>query len=315
MNDRILKGILLMLGFCVTAPFIDMFSKLATQTLPVGQVTLARFVVQAALMAPVMVLMGLSWRMSRRAFRLSMLRAGVSILSTYTFVAAVRVMPLADALAIAFVEPFIILLLGWLFMGEEVGPRRLVACGVGFLGALFVIQPSFSAFGAVALFPLMTALFFALYILITRALAEDLHPVAMQVHTAWMAVLVCAPVLWLFDGSGVGPLDPVMPEGWAWAWMIGVGFAATVSHMLMTFALRLAPASTIAPFHYSEILGAVALGYLVFGDFPNLLSWLGILIITGSGLYLIHRERIAAQRRKAPPAGNPAAAAPASPGH
>jgi drug/metabolite transporter (DMT)-like permease len=121
-TDRILTGVALMIGFCIFAPLIDVASKLAAQEVPVGVVTLGRFVVQGTLMAPVVILMGLSFRLTRRTLGLTTLRAIMSIASTYCFVAAVKVMPIADALAIAFVEPFIILLIGKLVLSEQVGP-------------------------------------------------------------------------------------------------------------------------------------------------------------------------------------------------
>lgn len=161
-SDRVFVGIALMLGFCVVAPLIDVASKLATQAVPVGTVTLEPFVVQGLLMAPIVALMGIGWGLSGRALRLMAARALASILATYCFVAAVQVMPIADALAIAFVEPFVILLIGHFVLREEVSLRRLGAATVGFIGALFVIQPSFSQFGAVAIFPLGTAVAFAL---------------------------------------------------------------------------------------------------------------------------------------------------------
>lgn len=312
-NDRILLGVALMLGFCATAPLIDVASKLAAQTLPVGQITVARFAVQAALMTPFVLFYRLSWRMSPRVLGLTFLRALVSILATYSFVAAVQVMPIANALAIAFVEPFIILFLGWMLFGEQVGPRRFGASVAGFIGALLIIQPSFSTFGPVALFPLMTALCFALYILITRRLSRLQHPVAMQSHTAFAALVLSVPVLWLADGSGITQLDPVMPRGVEWLWLFGVGLAAAVSHMFMTYALRFAPSATLAPLHYSEMISAVAFGYLIFGDFPDALTWAGIGVIVGSGLYIIHRERINARPDPAPAAPPPDAGAATSP--
>jgi drug/metabolite transporter (DMT)-like permease len=90
-----------------------------------------------------------------------------------------------------------------------------------------------------------------------------------------------------------------MPQGVAWLWLLGVGFWASVSHMCMTYALKFAPSATLAPLHYLEIVAAVALGYLVFGDFPNRLTWAGIAIIVASGLYIIHRERVNARRQSA----------------
>ncbi len=175
-QDRILPGVALMLVFCAIAPLLDVASKLAAETIPVGQITGARFVVQGLLMLPVVAVMGLGWHVSRRVAGLIAIRAVFLILSTYSFVAAIRVMPIADALAIAFVEPFILLILGRLLFGDEVGPRRIAASVVGFCGALLVIQPSLAVFGAVALFPLGTAFFFAFYMLITRQLASDIHP-------------------------------------------------------------------------------------------------------------------------------------------
>jgi drug/metabolite transporter (DMT)-like permease len=174
---------------------------------------------------------------------------------------------------------------------------------------MLVIQPSLAAFGTVALYPLGTAVAFAAYMLVTRRLARDMAPVAMQVQTSLAGSLMCLPVLALAEGSGIALIDPVLPAGAAWLWLAGVGFWAAVSHMLMTYALRFAPSATLAPLQYLEIPVAVALGYLVFGDFPNPLTWAGIAVITGSGLYIIHRERLAA-RAQAPrsPGRAPAAA-------
>lgn len=298
-TDRILPGVALMLGFCLFAPLIDVSSKLATQTVPVGQVTLARFIVQTVLMLPILVLLGQGVRMTARAFRLTLWRALASIAATFTFVWAVSHMPIADALAIAFVEPFILLIFGKLMFNDEVGPRRIAASGVGFIGALMVIQPSFATFGWVALLPVGTAFAFAAYMLITREASRHMTPEAMQFHTAWVAALICLPMVALAEGSGIVTLDPVMPQGWAWAWLLGVGVAATVSHMFMTYALKLAPSATLAPLHYLEIVSAATLAYLVFGDFPNAWTWTGIGVIVASGLYIIHRERVTAAQARA----------------
>ena len=110
-QDRPLLGIGLMLAFCVLAPLLDTASKLATETIPVGQITAARFFVQGALMVPVALLMGYSWRLGRRDAGLLLARAVFLLASTYGFVAGVQVMPIADALAIFFVQPLIVTLL------------------------------------------------------------------------------------------------------------------------------------------------------------------------------------------------------------
>ncbi|MDO9524375.1 MAG: DMT family transporter [Gemmobacter sp.] len=299
-TDRILPGVALMLGFCLFAPLIDTAAKLASATVPVGQITTARYVVQAALMLPIALVLGPGLRLTRRGLMLVTLRALVSILATFTFVWAVSVMPIADALAIAFVEPFILLFLGRLMFGDEVGPRRIGASVVGFGGALLVIQPSLAAFGWVALMPLSTALFFALYMLVTRQMSREMHPVPMQFHTAWVGMILCLPLMAIGALTGTESLGLVMPQGTAWAYLVAVGAAATVSHMFMTYALKFAPSATLAPLHYLEIVSAVALGYWVFGDFPKPLTWAGIAVIVASGLFIIHRERLTARSRLRP---------------
>ncbi|NTT87352.1 DMT family transporter [Tabrizicola fusiformis] len=298
-QDRILPGIILMLAFCVLAPLLDTASKLATATIPVGQITTARFLVQGVLMVPVALVMRLSWGASPRVLALITLRAVFLIASTFGFVAGVQFMPIADALAIVFVEPFILLILGRLIFGDHIGPRRIIASLVGFAGSMLVIQPSLAAFGTVALYPLISAFAFAFYMLVTRAIAAEVHPVIQQLHTSIAGAAICLPAMVLLDGTGLAMFDPVMPQGWAWVWLFGVGFWAAASHMCMTLALKHAPASTLAPIHYLEIVTAVALGYAVFGDFPNALTWVGMGIIIASGLYIIHRERVTAGQIRA----------------
>lgn len=303
--DRILAGVALMLGFCVTAPLLDVAAKLASTSIPVGQITGARFIGQCVLMAPFVWIMGLSLRVAQGLWLPLLFRAVLLLVSTFCFIAAISVMPLADALAIVFVAPFIVLLVGKYYLCEDVGPRRAWAALVGFIGVLLVIQPSFAAFGAVALFPLGTAVGFAFYILVTRGLSRRMHPVTLQFHTGLIASLLCLPVMILAQGTGSPMLDPVWPEGIAWLWLLGVGFFATLSHIMMTYALSMAPSATLAPLQYLELPVATLLGYLVFKDFPNALTLTGITIIIGAGLYMIHRERVTASQlataRAAPP--------------
>lgn len=300
--DRVPLGMALIVGFCITAPMLDVFAKIAADVIPVGQITAGRFLVQTVLMLPVCLMMGLSLRCPVRLWPRIALRSLCLMLSTYFIIAALRFMPLADALAIVFVEPFIILLFGKLMFDELIGPRRLLAAAVGFAGCLLVIQPSFVEFGYVALLPLGTAVTFAAYVLVTRSLRGALHPVELQFQTGLAATVMIVPLIWLANGRGWDTLDPVWPEGIYWALIFGVGFFATVAHMMMTYALAMAPAATLAPLHYLEIITAALLGYLFFDDFPNGLALLGIVVIMASGLYVIHRERVNARQIHLPSA-------------
>ena len=295
------RGVALMLVFCILAPLLDASSKLATEAIPVGQITAFRFVFQGLCMLPVILLMRLSWAAEGRDLVYLGLRAVFLMLSTYCFVASVQYMPIADAMAIVFVMPFILMFLGKVIFGNPIGTTRIVASVVGFGGAMLVIQPSLDTYGLVALFPLGCAVTFSFYDLITQAMSNRVHPVTMQLHASIAGMIITLPLMWLFNGSGITGLDAVTPDALNWLWLFGVGFWAAISHLSMTVAMKYAPASTLAPLHYLELVMAVALGYLIWGDFPNLLTWGGIVLIVGSGLYIIAHEHRENQKHPMPP--------------
>ncbi|MFW2542111.1 DMT family transporter [Primorskyibacter sp. 2E107] len=284
-------GILFMLAFCTLAPMMDAMAKATPHEVPIAQVLAARFSIQVVLLYPVALLAGLSVAVSRGDIGLHLARAAALLTATGCFFTALRFMPIADAISIFFVEPFILTLMGAVFLGEPIGWRRVAAAAVGFGGALLVIRPSFSDLGPVALLPLCTAFLFAIYMLLTRSMSQRVDPIVLQAHTALAASAMIIPPLLLMDGSGSALLDPIWPEGKALWTLTGLGVIATASHLMLTKALRLAPAGVIAPLQYLEIVGATVIGYLAFGDFPTPLTWVGIAIIVGSGLYIIQRER------------------------
>jgi len=306
--DRPVLGILLMLGFCILAPLGDGMAKRLGETIPVYQLVTVRFAVQAAILLPFMVVGARRFRTTGRVFGLTALRTVLHILGISMMFLALRYLPLADAIAIAFVMPFVMLLLGWFFLGEEVGARRLGACAVGFAGTLMVMQPSFAEVGLPALLPLGVAVVFALFMLVTRTIARETDPISLQCVSGIMASVVLLPALVLLDGTGLAGLDPVTPEADAWTLLALLGVLGTCAHLLMTWSLRFAPTSTVAPMQYLEIPFATVIGLLMFGDFPNGLALAGILVTVAAGLYVIAREH--AVSRKAPasrPAAPPAA--------
>ena len=290
-RDRTTLGILAMIAFAAIAPGMDAFAKATPSEIPVGQVLGFRFGIQTAILIPLALVLGVAGLPRLDEFALHCARAAMVLLATGFFFTALRYMPITNAISIFFVEPFIVALMGAAFLGESIGPRRLIACAVGFAGALLVIQPSFRDLGLPALYPLATATLFAGYMILTRQIAMRRHPVAVQAWTALAAALMVVPLLWLFDGTGNQMLDPTVPTTFAWTTLLGVGLIATVSHLFLALALKLAPASVIAPFQYFEIVAATILGLIYFGDFPNGLTWVGIAVIVGSGLYLFARER------------------------
>ncbi len=289
--DRPLLGILLMTGFCVLAPLGDSLGKIVIAGNALILVITARFVVQPVLLIPILWAAGGSLRMPRRALWLTALRTVLHIIGIGCMVLALRFLPLADAIAIAFVMPFIMLLLGWFVLGEEVGSRRLAACAVGFIGTLLVVKPSFSEVGAPALLPLVVAVAFALFMLVTRTMAKETGAIQLQAVSGLMATSVLVPTVWLLDGTGLPDLDVAWPDTETLWLLLAMGIVGTVAHLMMTWSLRYAPSATLAPMQYLEIPFATAIGFLIFRDLPDGLAALGIAITVGAGLFIVFRER------------------------
>ncbi len=287
--DRPFIGILFMLGFCVLAPLGDALAKVLGGRLDLGMLVLTRFAAQAAILLPIALWSGATLLVRGRVLALVTTRTLLHIAGISTMFTSLRYLPLADALAIAFVMPFVMLLLGRFVLGEEVGPHRLWASVVGFAGTLLVIQPNFAEVGAPALLPVGVAVIFALFMLVTRQIAKEVDPVALQAVSGLQASAILLPVLiFLPDlpGSGFAAFD--LTTGWL---LIALGSVGTAAHLLMTWSLRFAPASTLAPMQYLEIPFGTVIGWLIFRDLPNGLAALGILVTIGAGLYIILRER------------------------
>lgn len=299
-QDRPFLGVMLMLAFCVLAPLGDSIAKLLGGTIALGLLVLARFAIQAAILVPLLV-----W--SREGFRLppgvlgwSLLRTVLHILGIGLMFSALRYLPLADALAIAFVMPFIMLILGHFVLGEHVGLHRMVACAIGFVGTLLVIQPNFVAVGYPALLPLGVAVIFALFMMVTRKIARAVTPIKLQAISGIQATIILAPFL-IFGAAHMGA-STVAHSAATWAMLLGLGVIGTLAHLFMTWSLRFAPAATLAPMQYLEIPFGTAIGCLIFADLPNGLAALGICITIGAGLYIILRERMLSQRAPDAPA-------------
>jgi len=273
------------------SPLIDIFAKLAIATVPSAEITAARFAVQAICMLPVVIwrknLADLSWRQTFY----HAIRGIIMTISMISFVATLKYMSVADAIAIFFVEPIILTILSSIFLGEAIGWRRYTACGVGFFGAILIIQPSFQEVGFVALLPVVSAICIAISAMMNRALAQREDPWVMQFQMGLWGLFFCCIILYIGESSGSDVFDPVMPSALAFFYLAGVGVMAAIAGILGVYAYRAAPASTLAPLQYFEIVSATIFAWLVFGDFPDALKWLGILIIIASGLYIIWRER------------------------
>ena len=294
--DRPVLGILLMLGFCILAPLGDALAKVLGPTIPLGQLVFTRFAVQAVVLIPLIALAGIQWRLSPRAWRLAFIRTVLHIFGIGSMFTSLQYLPLADAIAIVFVMPFIMLLLGRFALDEEVGPHRLAACAVGFSGTLLVIQPNFLAVGWIALLPVGVAVIFALFMLITRKIAKEAAPIALQAISGVIAVALLSPLLCFGLVSGFAPLTLVQPSPVEWQLLALIGLLGTGAHLLMTWSLRYAPSATLAPMQYLEIPVATLVGFWLFSELPDTLAAYGITLTVAAGGYIVLREQAIARR-------------------
>ena len=285
--DRPLLGILFILGFCVFAPLGDAAAKSIALSTPLLVLLLARYIVQGLLPLPLIIVTGRQLRMSPRVVRVIITRSMVNIAGSAAMYAALRYLPLADALAIAFVYPFIMLLMGWTLLKEQVGIRRLLACSVGFIGTLLIIQPSFAAVGLPALLPLLVAFLFASVVLLTRQIAKDYDPVSLQSVSGLTSGLILMVIWALAGGANIPDLQFTVPTTDQMITLLMVGVLGTLAHLAMSYAVRFAPSATLAPMQYVELPVATVIGWAMFGELPNGMATAGILITIIAGLAVI----------------------------
>jgi len=295
--------IMMILGMLII-PGIDAIAKSLSGLVSPGQIAASRFLFQTAILAPFVI--GRSSMRVGGAIGVHAARGVLIACATVLFFTSLRVLPLADAIAIFFVEPLLLTVLSAMFLGEPIGWRRISAVLVGFVGALIIVRPSYQVFGLPALLPLGAALGFSVYLTLTRLLARNGDPVTMQFYAGVFGGLTMAVALVVGGVTQFEILTPAWPSAFEWAMLAGLGVIGTCAHMLVVFAFKRAPASLLAPFQYLEIISATLLGLLIFGDFPDKITWLGIAIIVGSGLYVFHREqKVASQMTAAEAAGAP----------
>lgn len=282
-------GILLMVIGMLLLPGMDAIAKGLSGAISSGQVSWSRFLFQTLFLLP-FVVRGRGFRVPRKLWAHAA-RGFLIAVGTLLFFTSLGKLPLADAISIFFVEPFILTLMSALFLGEPIGWRRLLAVAVGFCGALIVIRPSYALFGATALLPIAGAFSYASYVVLTRWLVHGESAVTMQFYAGVFGGLTMTAALCFGTATGLAFLAPAWPSLEEWALLAALGVIATVGHMLIVQAIRRVGASMVAPFQYLEIISATILGLVFFGDFPDATTWLGVAIIIGSGLFVFFRER------------------------
>ena len=292
-------GVAIMAAAMFVAPFMDMFAKLLTDTMSAGAISLGRFAAQSLILLPFVVIAG-QWSRPTGWHVLAGALLGMALLA---IVEALKYMPIANVLAIFFVEPLILTLMSAYLLGEGLGWRRLSAVFAGLVGAIIVIRPNWAAFGPAAVYPLVTAFCFASYLLITRVMTQRGSRLALQFWIGVFAALTLGLATGIGDRMGVAALALAWPDMHDLTVIFTIGLLAAISHQMIAHAFARAEAGVLAPLQYLEIISAVLIGWFVFGDFPDPWTWIGTAIIIGAGVYVFYRERKLAQR--SPVRGSP----------
>ena len=218
--------------------------------------------------------------------------------ATICFFAGVQVMDLAAATAIFFAEPLFLTLMSALFLRESLSPLKIGAIALGFAGTLLVTRPSFLGVGAAALLPLGAAFFFASYLLLTKMVAALESAASLQFWAGLVGGGVLSVAMIVAAATDLPVGAPIMPNGGQLLGLVAMGVVGTVCHLLMVIAFRWASASLLAPIQYVEIISAVALGWLLFGESLDLISWAGVALVVATGLLVL---RGASSREAAEP--------------
>jgi drug/metabolite transporter (DMT)-like permease len=221
------------------------------------------------------------WHTRRLALQLA--RSSMLLIATFCFFGALRYLPLAEASAITFLAPILIVLLSRPLLGERPTRGRWIASITGFIGILILLRPGSSVFHPATLLLLIAALSNAFYQILTRKLLDE------SVHTTlFYSALVGTVVLSLALPWGIGDSTPTWRGG---ALILLLGLFAGVGHWAMIGAFLRAPASLLTPFTYLQMLWAIGYGYVIFGQFPDGWSAVGMTVIVASGLLLALQER------------------------
>ena len=288
------RAMAMMIIAMLMLPGLDAIAKWLSGSVSSGQVTWSRFFFQIIFMFPLLFRTRGPWLTP--ALLLHAARGSLIAFATLFFFTGLAYLPLADAISIFFIEPLLVTLLSALFFREAIHWRRISAISLGFIGALIIIRPTFSEVGYAVLYPVGAAFCFSFYILLTRKLVAREDPIRLQFFAGIFGCLVMSVALGFGTASNVDIVTAAWPSPNHWLLLAALGLIATVCHLLVVYAYRLASIGTLAPFQYIEIIGATILGLVIFDDFPDLVTWFGVSIIVGSGMYVFHRESRLAEK-------------------
>ena len=297
------RGLLFALGGAIILSVNDVSIKFLSGNYALHQVILTRAIIGLALVLVVIGLSGTGYRqlLTRRP-RDHLIRVSIVMVSNVTYFVGLAAMPLADAVATAFVAPLFVTLLSSVILGEKVGPRRWAAVAMGMLGVLIMLRPGAGVIRPAAVLVLISAFCYASSHMMTRRMRDTESAMTLNFFVQCGFVLVSAAMgLWVGDGHLAGSSDPsiaflfrqwVWPPMHDWPAFLATGLAVGIGGLMMSQAYRTTEAALVAPFEYAGMPMAIFWGVVIFGSWPDATAWVGIALICGAGLYTLWRETV-----------------------
>jgi S-adenosylmethionine uptake transporter len=282
MKNALLAGILLMLAGDFMFALNDAMGKWLVVTFSVGQILFVRSIGSFFVLGPMILRNGPATLFSTERVPVQALRALITAIETSLFYAAVVYLPLADVMSFYMAGPIYVAVLSYFFLGEKVGWRRWSAILIGFVGVIIILKPGSAGLGIGSLIALAGSLAFAILIVMTRMLrgVSDTSLVTWQT----VASLVVGGVMATGSWTQASAFDTGA--------MLLLGVVACIAHLLITRALKLAPASMLAPLHYTLLLWAAIFGLVFFGDIPGPRTLAGAAIVVMAGIFIFHRQNV-----------------------
>ena len=277
--------ILLMIGAIFCFASMDATAKYLMKEIGPAQTIWARYTVQAILVT-ILILPKINIYGKTKYPKLQFLRSVALMMATTLFFFAFSKLGLAEASAIFNISPVLITLGAFLFLREQIGPRRVIGIMVSLLGALIIIRPGSGVFTVYALLPLGAAIFYSTYSLATRFVGTDESPWTSLFYSAIFGA-ICYSIYIVFHWNPMSSNALLLT--------IIIGLFGTAGHICLIRALTLGEASLVAPFIYTNLLFTTIWGLVLFGNFPDFWTIAGALIIVAAGVYVWARDRVVSQ--------------------
>lgn len=308
-----LTGILLAIGGSAMLSVNDVAIKFLSGDYALHQVILIRAAVGMIFLLGLMQLSGTGFRqiLTRRGWD-HLIRVGFVMVSNVCYFLGLAALPLADAVAIAFVSPLLVTVLSVIVLGEAVGPRRWAAVAVGMLGVLVMLRPGAGVIQPAAILVLISAFCYASSHMMTRRMKDTESAMTLSFYVQCGFIVVSSTMgLVVGDGHLAGSGDAslaflfrewIWPPVQDWPWFLATGLSVAIGGLMVSQAYRMLEAALVAPFEYSAMPLAILWGVVIFGTYPDLTAAVGIALICGAGLYTLWRETV---RRKKDVTGDP----------